>query len=116
MQILTCGTLISYVGEIERGVFPEADGGRELYKITNENGVFYAVTENFSVHEVDSIPEDFTDGKYLWSEESGFTANPNWVDPSAPSEEEQRLSAIEEQQELQAQAIMELAEMIGGTE
>lgn len=89
MQILLSDKVVINYGTIDKGIFEEADPTRELYKITNENGTFYSVTENFNLHEVDSIPEDFTDGKYLWSEESGFELNPDWVDPSTPSETEQ---------------------------
>lgn len=46
-------------GEIEKGIFPEADPNTELYKVTNEKGVFYAVASGFTPYEVDKVPEEY---------------------------------------------------------
>ena len=95
MQILVYNNLVSYIGSIEKGVYPETDPSRELYKIVNENGKIYAVTEGFLLYDVSAVPEDFTEGKYLYDVEKGFYLNPDWVDPNLPSETQQRLSALE---------------------
>ena len=86
MKILVYNNLVSYVGDIEKGIFSEADNNIELFKITNESGVFYAVANNFNVHEVDNLPDDFTEGKYMYDTEKGFYENTDWVDPNTPTE------------------------------
>ena len=58
MQILvTNDNVIMFVGTIEKGIY-DADPSRELYKITNEQGDFYAVTEGFTPITVDEVPAD----------------------------------------------------------
>ena len=81
MQILTSGNIIVMYGEkIEKGIY-DADPSRELYQITNGENVGYAVTDGFEVYNVDSIPEDFTAGKYCYEQEKGVYSNPDYVEP-----------------------------------
>ena len=95
MQILTQNNIVIFYGEIEKGVYDSVDPDRELYQITNDNGVFYAVTENFTTFEVDSVPDDFEQNKYLYIEGKGFERNENWVDPNAPTSEEKLRSDVD---------------------
>ena len=94
MQILTTNNIVLFHGTVEKGTYP-ADPSRELYKITNDNGEFYAVTEGFTLHEVEALPSDYADMKYCYTETDGFTLNPNWVDPNAPTQEEINKANIE---------------------
>lgn len=55
-------------GTIEKGFF-DVDPNRELFKITNENGVFYAVTDGFSIMESDNIPDYYKECIYTKSGE-----------------------------------------------
>lgn len=88
MHILTQGNLAVLYGDIEKGIFEDVDPDRELYKITNGNNISYAVASNFQKVEVDSIPDDFAQRKYLYTEENGFELNPDWQDPNAPNDED----------------------------
>lgn len=88
MHILTQGNLAVLYGNIEKGIFEDVDPNNELYKITNDNGVSYAVASNFEKVEVNSIPDDFMQSKYLYTKENGFEINPNWQDPNAPNDED----------------------------
>lgn len=85
MKILIRNNVILFYGEIEKGIFPEADPTRELYKI---NGSMYSVTDDIIEYDVDSVPEDFVQGKYCYTEEKGFYLNSEYVEP----EEEKSLA------------------------
>lgn len=88
MHILTQGNLAVLYGNIEKGIFEDVDPDNELYKITNDNSVSYAVASNFQKVEVDSIPDDFVQAKYLYTTENGFELNPDWQDPNAPTDDD----------------------------
>lgn len=94
MQILTLNNIVVFHGTVERGTYP-TDPDRELFKITNEAGEFYAVTEGFTPYEVDSLPDDYEDMKYCYTEADGFALNPDWTDPNAPTQEEINKANIE---------------------
>ena len=77
------------IGKIEKGTF---GGKEELYRVTDENGVeHYAVTNGYSVYEVESIPEDFSTIKYCYNVQNGFYINPNYVDPESNIEKAKSL-------------------------
>jgi hypothetical protein len=88
MKILTRENVILFYGEVEKGIFPEADPTRELYKI---NGNMYSVTDGIIEYDVDNIPEDFVQVKYCYTEEKGFYLNTEYIDPEEPSEEEKQI-------------------------
>ena len=94
MQILTTNNIVLFHGTVEKGTYP-ADPSMELYKITDGENVYYAVAEGFTLHEVDVLPEDYADMKYCYTEADGFTLNPDWVDPNAPTQEEINKANIE---------------------
>ena len=89
MKILTRDNVVLFCGEVEKGVFPVADPSRELYRI---NGSMYSVTDGIVEHDVDSVPEDFTQGKYCYTEADGFYINPDFVAETSP---EERLAELE---------------------
>lgn len=87
MTILTRNNVVLFFGEVEKGIFPEADPTRELYKI---NGNTYSVTDGIEEYEVNSIPEDFEQGKYCYTESNGFYINPDYAEPQPTAEEQLR--------------------------
>lgn len=77
------------IGIVEKGTF---GGSEELYKVTDENGVeHYAVTNGYTVYEVESIPEDFSTIKYCYNVQNGFYISPNYVDPESNIEKAKTL-------------------------
>ncbi len=84
MHILTDNNVVVFKGVIEKGIF-EADTSRELYKIIDEENVYYAVTEGFLHYEVEEVPKDFETMEYCYTEKQGFFKNPN--KPSQTSDE-----------------------------
>ena len=76
-------------GKIEKGIFQEADPNTELYKVTNDKGVFYAVAEGFTEYEVEEVPENYQDCTY--TPEDGF------VEIEKEPTEEERITALEEE-------------------
>lgn len=96
MQILTCNEVVMFYGEIEKGIY-SADPSRELYKIKNENGEFYAVTEGFDLFLVESLPEDYADDIYCYTKEKGFFLNPKHKEPAKTNEELEQMIAEEKQ-------------------
>ena len=92
MKILTSNKIVMFQGTIEKGIY-EADPSIELYRITNENGVFYAVTERFELIEVESLPTDFVEMKYCYTTEDGFYLNPDYTEYVSDEEKITRLQA-----------------------
>lgn len=93
MQILvTNDNVIMFVGTIEKGIY-DADPSRELYKITNEQGDFYAVTEGFTPITVDEVPADVEPIKWCYTNEKGFFENENYVEPVNPDQKVRELEA-----------------------
>ena len=41
-------------------------------------------SQNAYIKKVDSVPDDFGSSKYIYTEQSGFELNPEWIDPDAP--------------------------------
>lgn len=78
MQILTTnsGVVLDHGVSIEFGVWDEPNF--EKWKITKDEFFYYYVDCNFKVFTVNSVPNDFRDSKYIYSEEEGFTLNPNY--------------------------------------
>lgn len=111
MQILTYKNQIMYIGTVEKGVYPEADKTRELFKITNEHGKFYAVPDFLTLDEVDNLPEDFVESKYMYDTEKGFYENPDWVDPNTPTEIELLQLKVDDLSVSNAELIMSNAEL-----
>ena len=92
MKILTSNKIVMFQGTIEKGIY-EADPSRELYRITNENGVFYATTEGFELIEVESLPTYFVEMKYCYTTEDGFYLNPDYTEYVRDEEKTARLQA-----------------------
>lgn len=90
MKILTRESVVLFYGEVEKGVFPEADPTRELYKI---NGNQYSVTDDIVEYDVEEIPEDFVQNKYCYTEADGFYANPDYTVEVTPEERVVELEA-----------------------
>ena len=44
----------------------------------------YAKSAYKEIIEVDSVPDDFADGKYKYTHENGFVLNETWMEPDAP--------------------------------
>lgn len=93
MQILTYNNVLFMIGKVEKGIW-ENDPSRETYRITNSNGVFYAVTEGFMPYEVGEIPSDVEPEKWCYTQEKGFYKNQDYVE-YVPVE--QRIDEIETQ-------------------
>lgn len=74
---------------IEFGIFDEPIA---KWKITNSHGLYYMIDFNFMLKEVDSLPADYADNKYCYTEEKGFYLNPNYVEPINTEEEVRRLT------------------------
>lgn len=89
MFILTNNKVAFITGEtIEKGRW-ENDPSMDTYRIKNGEEYQYAVIADFGLHEVEELPMDFEPNKYCYTEEEGFYENPEWVDPTAESEEYQ---------------------------
>lgn len=83
---------------IEYGAWEESF---KKWKITNDIGTFYVVGDYLKCIEVESLPSDYVDGKYCYTEEKGFYKNDNYIDPINTEEEVRRLT--KENIELKAQ-------------
>ena len=99
MKLLTNNNIVFFYGStIEKGIY-SADPSRELYKITNESGIFYSVTEGLELYEVDdnAIPNDFATMKYCYTVTDGFYMNQEYLnrEPSA----EEKIAELESQNE-----------------
>lgn len=111
MQILTDNlNRVTFYGKVSKGVFPEADPSRELYKIENPDGTFYAVTEGFFPYEVSELPGDYENFKYLYTPENGFELNPEFK-PYMGSQEEQ-LEKLREENAMLTECILEMSEVL----
>ncbi len=99
-------------GDVEKGIFPEADKENELYKVTSGDGVVrYAATSFIYKATEEPLPEDFSYGKYCYGE-NGFYLNPDWREPEpAPGE---KIAALEEQVNLLTSALMEMSADVYG--
>lgn len=93
-------------GKIEKGIFEDVDPNTELYKVSNENGVFYAVAVGFKEVEVSNLPTEhdyheytYEDGKFIWHE--------------PPKSQEQIIEEANIQITDLQLAIVELYEMLG---
>ena len=114
MQILTDNKIVVFKGTIEKGIY-EADPSRELYRITDDDNVYYAVTEGFEVHEVDELPSDFEPMKYCYTEEEGFYENPNkplLSDSERIEKLEFENAELREEVDLANSLLLDLTEMI----
>ncbi len=114
MQILVdnISKKVLYKGTIEKGNFP-VDPSTELYKIKNEDGDFYAVTQGFSVYDVDAeevheevINEEVINGKWCYTNVNGFYENPNWK-----PDEKNEMEKLKRQNEVNAAKIDYIAMM-----
>lgn len=85
MQILTTnsGVVLDYGVSIEFGIWDEPNF--EKWKIVKDAYFYYYVDCNFKVFTVDEVPADFAEMKYVYSEEEGFTPNPNYS-PYSPDD------------------------------
>jgi len=83
---------------IEYGAWEEAF---EKWKITNEVGTFYVIGDYLKCIEVESIPDDFKEMKYCYTEEKGFYLNENYSEPINAEDETKRL--IQENIDLKVQ-------------
>lgn len=87
MFILTNENVVFTHGEtIELGRW-ENDNTQDTYRIKNGDNYQYAVTANFELHEVETLPEDYESNKYCYTEADGFYANPDYVEPKELEEE-----------------------------
>lgn len=86
---------------IEYGVFDEPI---EKWKVTNEICTFYVVGDCLECIEVESLPSDYIDGRYLYTEEKGFYKNDNYIEPINTEDEMKRL--MQENIELKEQLDM----------
>ena len=113
MKILTRENVVLFYGEVEKGVFPEADATRELYKI---NGNQYSVTDDIIEYDVESVPEDFVQGKYCYTEEDGFYLNSDYVEAEPQNQvmEEQLKEALTEIAQLKAE-LAQVQSMVANT-
>lgn len=86
MHILTTdsGVVLDYGVSIEFGIWDEPN--LEKWKIVKDEFFYYFIDNNFKVFTVDEIPDDFADSKYKYSEEEGFTLNPNYSTSSSDEE------------------------------
>lgn len=57
-------------GMIEKGIFNDVDPNTELFKVTNDKGVFYAVASGFSIKTAENIPENYEN--YTYTDNGGF--------------------------------------------
>lgn len=48
-------------------------------RLTDKNIAF--PDSSVDIHEVESIPDGVTEGKYCYTKEDGFYLNPEWVEP-----------------------------------
>lgn len=95
-------------GEIEKGIFPEADPNTELWKVSNEKGVFYAVADGFRVVEVEEIPENYF--KCTYDEVNGFV---EYEIPKTPEQiMEEEIKNLKEQNQMLTDCILEIADII----
>ena len=87
VQILTTnsGVVLDHGVTIEFGIWDEPN--LEKWKIVKDAYFYYYVDCNFKVFTVDSVPEDFREMKYIYSEEEGFTPNPNYCVEDSSDEE-----------------------------
>lgn len=75
MYILTNENVVFAAGEvIDLGIW-ENDPTCKTYRIKNGDKYQYAVTANFKLHEVDSLPEDYKRNKYCYTEKQGWFLN-----------------------------------------
>lgn len=73
MDILTANdNVVRLHGVIERGVYPEADPSTELYKITNDDGVFHAVIPGHNLYTDVTLPSGFVENQFTYTPETGF--------------------------------------------
>lgn len=61
-------------------------------RLIEENVAF--VTEQVDVHEIETVPEEVTAGKYCYTEEEGFYVNPNWREPNPYGVSDEQYNAI----------------------
>lgn len=108
MILLTSNNVITWIGAIiECGQY-EADPSRELFKLTDENGVVtYAAPDGFQQHEVSYIPEGVHIGTWCYTESDGFVKLPEPEPEPEPIPEpepeptiEDRLTALEQENNL----------------
>lgn len=109
MQILTNSNRVEFYGVVVKGIY-DADPSRELYRVTNNEGVYYAVTEGFEVHEVQALPEDYKDGLYLYTPEKGFYKDENFKEPFNTEEEVIALKSQSEKQQADIDYLMLLSD------
>lgn len=89
MQVLcyNVNNVVAFYGNIEKGVY-QADPSRELYKISNNEGSFYSVTDGLVLYSTGAnVPDDYKVGFYCYTPEDGFFKNPNYIEPEPTVEE-----------------------------
>lgn len=86
-----------------------------------ENGYPRLIEENVAfpdgmvnVFEVDALPEDYVEGKYLYTEKDGFKVDPNWVRPTNQDDVTDNSDAICELTEYVAELEARIEELEGG--
>jgi hypothetical protein len=84
------GRILLYAPKIVYGYFDEAFEKWALLD-ENDNVMMYAINHNYTVAEVDSLPEDYEDGKYFYRNNE-FVLNKDW-EPFIP--EEKRVDVLE---------------------
>lgn len=98
--------MIFETGVIERGIFTEADPNINLWKVTNDNGTFYAVATGFTKYTVEELPTEHDYHLYSYTPEEGFVYH-------KPPKSEEEIKQETEQQITDLQlAIVELFEML----
>lgn len=83
--------VVLFVGDsIEYGVFDEPN--IEKFKVTKGKDFFYVIGNSITLYEVSSIPHDYIDEKYCYTEANGFYINENYSEPINAEEEMKRLT------------------------
>jgi hypothetical protein len=100
MKILVRDNVVLFYGEVKKGIFPEADPTRELYKI---NESMYSITDDIIEYNIENIPEDFIQGKYCYTEEEGFYLNTEYTETEEKTLAEQLKEAKAEIDSLRAE-------------
>lgn len=119
--ILTSNNVVIIWGDkVESGRW-ENDETMDTYRITQNGTYLYAVIPGFEVKEVDSLPEDFQEIKYCYTDEKGFYLNPDWSDEAPTSEStteerltvaEAKLAALTETNSFLEECLVEMAEKV----
>ena len=63
---------------IEYGIFDEP---LNKWKVTKNESIYDVLGDYYKKVEVDSLPDEYKDVKYCYTEEDGFYLNPNYSEP-----------------------------------